>query len=162
MKNKELAEPLLQRACLGNAEALDFLRGWLIYCHAVDDVVDEQLTTDGKISAFIACLDVFTRPFFLRHGAALKPAVFNIANLYADSVAWEKSSVPWKKDFAEFARHAGAEMVLNVAAIVGGFAHMRSISAEVRELCWSPDDDAWAPTTPKKKGQLCHTEPEKA
>lgn len=133
----EMQQAALKRACLGNAEAMDFLKRWGDYCHAVDDIEDEQTTAELRQATFIAALELYTHPFFRANLPALKQVVYSAANLYTDSLAWEKSKVKWQREFADWARHAGAEMVLAVANIVGGFAHMRSISLELRTVNWS-------------------------
>ena len=59
-----------------------------------------------------------------------------ITNTYADSVAWETSDVPWKKNVADVIRQCGNDMILTVAWIVGGWSHMRSISLKLRETAY--------------------------
>ena len=133
----ELQHQALQRACLNRADAMDFLKRWSDYVHAIDDIEDEETTPEFRLQTFILALELYTHPFFLQHAAALKQVVYSATNLYADAVAWEKSKVEWQRGFADWARHSGAEMVLAVAGIVGGYAHMRSISPELRTVNWS-------------------------
>lgn len=133
----EMQQAALQRACLGTAEAMDFLKRWSDYVHAIDDIEDIETTAEFRLSTFIAALELYTHPFFLKNSIALKQTVYNCTNLYADAVAWEKSPVAWQRGFADWARHAGAEMVLAIACIVGGYQHMRSISLELRTVNWS-------------------------
>ena len=116
---------------------MDFLKRWSDYVHAIDDIEDEETTAEFRLATFVAALELYTHPFFLKHGAALKQVVYNCTNLYADAVAWEKSKVEWQRGFADWARHSGAEMVLAVARIVGGWPHMRNISLELRTVNWS-------------------------
>ena len=124
----------MERACLNQPEAIDFVWRWANYVHAIDDIEDEVTTPEFRLGTFIQALEVFTSPFFRRHEAALKPLVYLITNQYADSVKWEKSKEPWQREYSEWARHSGAEMVLAVAAIVGGYQHMRAISLELRTV----------------------------
>lgn len=133
MTPNEMRQHDFKRICLGQPEAMDFVVRWTAYVHAIDDIEDEETTPEFRLAAFIMALELYTSPFFVRHAAALKQVALNCTSLYADSVAWEKSEDQFKKDFANFARHGGTEMVLAVASIVGGYAHMRRVSLEIRE-----------------------------
>ena len=138
----------LERACCGNREAMEWLLLWQRYVHDIDDLVDEPGTRAEKVLAtFAAAAMLYTHPFFLRHMLQLRQVVLNCTNAYADSVAWERSSVPWQQNFSDHYRHFGAEMVLAVAGICGGYAHMRSISLELRAVCWLGHHD--------KEGKPC-------
>jgi len=132
-----MQQQALKRACLGNESAMDFLRRWSAYVHAIDDIEDEVTTAEFRLATFIGALELYTHPFFLAHGHALKQVVLSCTNLYADAVAWEKSQEPWQRAFADWARHSGAEMVLAVANLVGGYQHMRNISLELRTVNYS-------------------------
>ena len=141
----EMQRQAIERACLGNAEAMDFLKRWSDYVHAIDDIEDTVTSAEFRLATFIGALELYTHPFFLAHGARLKQVVYNCTNLYADSVAWEKSKVQWQRDFADWARHSGAEMVLAIAGIVGGYAHMRNISLELRTVNYSEHHNEGTP-----------------
>ena len=137
MTAHDLQKQGIERAGMHQPEAVDFIWRWSLYCHAIDDIIDEPTTADFRIQTFVQALEIYTHPFFLKHAAALKPLVYVITNQYADSVAWEHSPDEWKRNFSEWARHAGAEMVLAVAQIVGGYQHMRNISLELRTVNFS-------------------------
>lgn len=126
----------MAEACKGNLEAIDFLNRWNDYAHAVDDVIDEEVTKDFKIATFAKAIDIHTHPFYLKYLHILKPIEIQLNNLFADSVEFEKSDEKWKRDFSDWARHGAAEMVIAVARIVGGYEHMRLISLETRRLCY--------------------------
>lgn len=135
MTAKQLFEQALQRACLNDAAAMSFLTQWSAYVHGIDDLIDEpNLTNEFKIGLFIQALELYNHPFYLQHRLTLNPLIRSITNMYADSVAWEKSPDAWKKTFSDWARHSGAEMVLAIAGIVGGYPHMRRISLELRTV----------------------------
>jgi hypothetical protein len=128
---------LLKRICLGNEEAMDFLsQHWAPYVHAIDDIVDEEVDAEFKIKAFARAAYLYTHPFFLKHVSALRQVILQVTNSYADSVAWEKSEMPWQRQWADHHRHAGMEMVIAVAMIVGGYDHARAISLEQRTICY--------------------------
>lgn len=134
---------LLQRICRGDTEAMDFLsQHWAPYVHDIDDIVDEVLPARGQVDAervlraFARAAYLFSHPFYLKHIGALRQVVLVVTNMYADSVAWERSAVPWQREWADHARHAGMEMVIAVAMIAGGYEHARAISQEQRVICW--------------------------
>lgn len=79
---------------------------------------------------------LYTHPFFLKNAGALRQVVLNCTNAYADSALWEHSEVDWQRQWADHYRHFGAEMVLAVASICGGYEHMRSFSPELRCICY--------------------------
>jgi len=121
---------------MGNEEAMDFLgHHWGPYVHAIDDIVDEDVCPEHKIEAFARAAYLYTHPFFLKNVCALRQVVLLVTNTYADSVAWAGSTSDWQRDWADHARHAGMEMVIAVAQIVGGYMHARAISQEQRVLC---------------------------
>jgi hypothetical protein len=126
----------ISEVCKGNAEAVDFLNRWSNYCHAIDDIIDEEKTNEFKLATFARAIEIYTHPFFLKNLASLRQVAIHATNLYADSVAWERSTEQWQKDFVDWARHGGAEMVLAAAGIVGGYDHMRVVSLELRKLCY--------------------------
>jgi hypothetical protein len=133
----------LQRACCGNADAMDFLNRWRAYVHAIDDLVDGDLAGhEALLSTFAQAIPLYSHPFYLNHLRELRQIALNCTNAYADVVAWEKSGQPWQAQFADHYRHFGAEMVLAVAMICGGYEHARSFSLELRTICWLEHHDA--------------------
>lgn len=130
----------LRVLCLGNQEAMAFVLLWLDYVHLLDDLVDDDVTAkEEMLRSYIVALEIYTHPFFVRNAAGLKQLVVNVTNLYADSVAWEKSPSRWRSDFADVARHAGNEVILAIAYICGGYAHLRRISPELRYVAGADD-----------------------
>lgn len=120
----------------GDEEAASFLRSWRGYVHDIDDIIDEKVSNEFIIATFMQAVFLYSHPFYLKHLDALRQIVVNCTNAYADTVAWEKSEVTWKKNFSDHYRHFGAEMVIAVASICGGYVHAREISLVLRELCW--------------------------
>lgn len=131
----------LQRACNGHAPAMAWLNLWREYVHAIDDIEDEETTPEFRQRTYVLALELFTHPFFRAHEERLKQVVLNCTNAYADSLAWEKSPVPWQREFADHYRHFGAEMVIAIAQITGGYDHARGISLELRATCWLEHHD---------------------
>jgi hypothetical protein len=127
----------LKRATRGNEEAMSWLGLWRDYVHRIDDIIDgDDAGSEAVLKAFALAVDLYTHPFFLKNALRLKQLVLNCTNAYADSVAWEKSKEAWQQNFSDHYRHFGAEMVLAVATICGGYDHARSISLELRTICW--------------------------
>lgn len=116
---------------------MEFLGLWRAYVHAIDDIVDGDTPgNEALLATFAQAIAVYAHPFYLKNIAALRQVALNCTNAYADSVAWEHSGQQWQREFADHYRHFGAEMVLAVAGICGGYGHMRSISPELRTICW--------------------------
>lgn len=135
---KETTEQRITRLCCGDREAIEFLCLWAKYCHAIDDVVDKDVQdAEGIVSTFSLAPVLFSHPFYLRHMFALRQVVLLVANMYADSIAWEKEPEQWKREFANCYRHCGNEMLIAVAQICGGYDHARQFSLEQRELCYA-------------------------
>lgn len=124
------------RICCGNESAKEFLILWSNYVHGIDDIEDEETTPEFRLKTFALAIEVYTHPFFLQNMSRLKQVALNCTNAYADCVKWEKSEVPWQREFADHYRHFGCEMPLAVASIVGGYEAMRSVSLEYRTACY--------------------------
>lgn len=136
MNPLEQDQKALERVCCGNVPAMAWLNLWREYVHAIDDIEDEKTTPEFRQRVYVLALELYTAPFFRAHEARLKQVVLNCTNAYADTLAWEKSAVPWQREFADHYRHFGAEMVIAVAQICGGYDHARGLSLELRATCW--------------------------
>ena len=133
---------LIERVCLRDAGAMGFLAEWSRYVHEIDDIVDgERPGLEEILGTFARAAALYSHPFYLANLAALRSVVLLVTNLYADSVAWERSDVAWQRDWADHNRHVGMEMVIAVAMIVGGYEHGRAISREQREICYVEHHD---------------------
>ena len=139
----------LERCCLGDREAMEFLLLWRAYVHNVDDIIDQDTSemeeprrAEFILKTFALAIRLYSHPFYLRNIQALRAVAYSITNAYADSVLFERvSSVEcrgeeWKQQWADHHRHAGAEMVLAVAQICGGYDHVRTLSPELRAVGW--------------------------
>jgi len=116
---------------------MDFLACWREYVHQIDDLIDgDAKGPEAMLNAFMLAAFVYTQPFFIEHMASLRQIAVNCTNAYADSVKWEKAE-GWRAQFADHYRHFASEMVLAVASICGGYAHMRKISPILREMGWN-------------------------
>lgn len=146
LTRNEQDQAALQRCCKGNQEAMHWLLLWRRYVHEIDDLVDgDRRGPECLLATFALAIELYSHPFYLKNISGLRQMALNVTNCYADSVAWEHSPTGYQRDWADHARHAGAEMVLAVAAICGGYDHMRAISPELRAICY------WEHHTPEGK-----------
>jgi len=136
MSPNEQDRKALGHACCENPHAMSWLALWREYVHAIDDIEDEETTPEFRQRVYVLALELYTHPFFRDNELRLKQVVLNCTNAYADTLAWERSPVAWQREFADHYRHFGAEMVIAVAHICGGYDHARSISLELRATCW--------------------------
>lgn len=142
MTRTQLDLDTLRRTCLGIEEAVDLLRLWNFYVHAVDDIEDETTTSEFRLRTFAMPIDIYTHPFYLKHLRELRMIVRLCTNAYADVVAWEKSDQKWQNEFADVYRHFGQEFVFAVAALcaeekgLNPHDHLRSISQEWRTMSY--------------------------
>jgi hypothetical protein len=143
MTRNEFDVQLIRRICNGDAEAMDFLANWWApYCHEIDDIIDGERTAPEQVlSTFARAAGLYTHPFFLKHGAALRAAALSVTATYADTVAWEKSGVKWQREWADYHRHCSNEMVLAVATICGGYDHARAVMPELRAIAYAEHHD---------------------
>ena len=127
---------------LGNAYAADWLQKWAKYCHDIDDQIDERRGAEAFLAILASAIELYTHPFFLAHWSHLRPIVISITNAYADSVAWEKSEDFSERQMADTLRFCGVEMYCMVAAICGGYEHMRKFFPILRKQTWTDNHDA--------------------
>jgi len=128
--------------CCGNQQAREFLTFWREYVHQIDDIIDgDTKGPEAILNAFMLAAFVYSQPFYLQNIGALRQIAVNCTNAYADSVKWEKTE-GWRGQFADHYRHFASEMVLAVASICGGYAHMRAISPVLREMGWNEHHNA--------------------
>jgi len=132
----QIADADRKRVTCGNDSAADFLKHWSAYVHGIDDIIDESPGPESILETFMLAAFVYTHPFFVANMVQLRQIAVNCTNAYADTVMWEKSDEAWRKNFSDHYRHFGAEMVIAVAALCGGYHHARMISPALRELCW--------------------------
>jgi len=137
-----------ERISKGNVEAKIFLDLWFKYCHACDDLLDTRedgrptMSAEAILETFIMAALLFNCAFFVQHRAMLFPIVLTVTNMYADSVAWEKSPQKHRRTMADVMRTCGDEMTFMVALICGGWQHMRTLSPEIRDIDWVKQHDA--------------------
>ena len=132
------------RICQGNTEALDWIQLGRLYCHEIDDLIDEghskieKAERVCKIGAM--ALQLYTHPFFLKNLHVLRSHMMLNTSNYLDSVKWEEGN-GWQKSFSDWFRHGWVDIVLVVAEICGGYANMRNESQELRTMSYHAHHD---------------------
>ena len=133
--------------CCGNREAMTFCDLWYRYCHAIDDLLDTMedgrptMSKEQILSIFFNAAFLYNCPFYRAHAHLLSPVVVTVTNMYADSVAWERSPIARRRIMADVLRTCGDEMYFTVAMICGGEHHMRDMSLKIRERDWIGQHD---------------------
>ena len=117
-------------------EAITFVVEYRNYIHMIDDIIDNKDRPSAELilMAFAKAAEVFSMPFWLRHGQLLFCVEQMINNTYADSVEWENNKMDkWKKSDASVLRHAGIDMFFAVILLMCGRDKLRDISSRFRE-----------------------------
>lgn len=121
----------------GNPGAHELLKVWWEFCHAVDDVIDEsQWNAEALLNVQAIGIGFYSHPFYLRYVSALQMPALIATNFYEDSVKWEREPILWKRQWADVLRHAGNDVIVAVAYIVGGYEHMQAISRALLASCY--------------------------
>ncbi len=133
--------------CKGNPDAMFFCDLWYRYCHAIDDLLDTMedgrptMSRDQILSIFFCAAFFYNCRFYRANAEVLSPVVIMVTNMYADSVAWERSSIPRRRVMGDVLRTCGDEMYFMVALLCGGEQHMRDMSLKIRERDWIGQHD---------------------
>lgn len=118
------------------SDANRFIIGVTSAMHAQDDDVDEARDKERQIKTAAMWISVCSCPFYQRHAEALNLALLLVANDYADSVAWEASSEPWKAAAADVLRHQGNALILATIVLEKDWETMRYFSPLLREASY--------------------------
>src|SRR5208283_1061444 len=142
-------EEFVKRLCCGKPEAISFFLEWYAWVHGIDDLIDEGLGSGVPglepaearqriVNTFAQAVVVLSHPFYVKHVDALRMTAVLVANRYADTVNYEYAdkAESWQKQWADHHRGVAMEMAMAVALICGGWAHARSLSQELVELCY--------------------------
>ena len=139
---------LLDKALGPYPEARQFIQCFSALGHCVDDLVDRDRKdiTDWRlftVDTFALAMDVYSSPFYLKNASWLYPVCSHLHRLWVDSVVWEKSDDPWKRDYADKIRCCGNEII---CAVLQHIAHLpypqiREISLLMREDAYRRDQE---------------------
>lgn len=124
--------------CKGNGQAIHFCSLWFLYCHRIDDLIDNRtgVTNDEILEMLLCAAAIYNCDFYIANRQMLYPIVLMVTNQFADSVAWENDSVEHRRKMADVLRCCGNEMFFAVAMLVGGWGHVRIWSPKIRERDW--------------------------
>lgn len=124
--------------CKGNEPAIHFCTLWFLDRHRIDDLIDERdkVSNEEILEMLICAAGLYNSPFYLANRVMLYPIVLMITNQFADSVKWERDDLEHRKTMADVLRCCGNEMFFAVAAIIGGWDHVRMWSPKIRERDW--------------------------
>lgn len=123
-------------------DAKTFLHHYGIYCHNIDDIVDEHVTEPEVIlNTHMQALKLFSSNFYRKYQDVLYPCIINIHHTWLDSVAMESSSELWQKEQADVLRLVGIEIKLVVIELLGGYEARRKCSVAVRENTYKKQHD---------------------
>jgi hypothetical protein len=149
MTHRQTDHASVLRLCSGNAEAVDWIQLGRLYCHEIDDLIDEYVKAGDKCKAaeracYIGGLAIalYTHPFFLKNMPALKSAMLLCTLKYRDSVLMEQSNIRWQHEFSDWARHSWIEVCLVVSEICGGYCHARAQSLELWTVAFADHHDS--------------------
>lgn len=145
--NLELASRI-ESLCSKAPGSWQFILNFGALCHGVDDIIDDDNPDikDKKAHALAVAqiaMDVYSCPFY-HNNLWLYPLCANIHRVYADSVAWENSDVPWMKQYADTIRCCGNEVVLAILkhCCGVGFDELNQLSLLIREDSYHNHHDA--------------------
>lgn len=131
----------LRKYLNSNPDALAWICAYGIYCHAIDDIIDNDIPSDKSRQQFILqqfefAEVIYSNHFYLSHIHLLRPLIKMASNDYMDSVQLEDSEEEWKKAVCDALRQTANAVILAVIEIVGGVEARRNASLELRELSY--------------------------
>lgn len=114
----------------GNQDAFRFMWVFWNFTHLYDDLVDNDkpVTVEQAAKWAIHLLEEFSfNKFYRDNMLALFPHVVGVFNRWCDGEEWEKSGTPAQVAAATVVKCGDVDLYLNVAYIVGGWDHLRSM-----------------------------------
>jgi hypothetical protein len=114
-------------------EALAFLKNYVDYIHAVDDLVDEPKDTNAIRHCSTLAAVVFSSDYWVRNKNYLYIVDRLTHNTYFDAVIWEHSPEEWKRRDARALNHCGYNMLFAVVLIEFGEVVLQKFSIKFRE-----------------------------
>lgn len=112
------------------------------YVHLADDKVDGG-PVDAVAAARRDCrlgalaLELYTHPFFVQNMAVLKYAMLRSFHAYEHSVRWEKSELPWQRNYSDWARHGWLDVCLTVGDICSGYDRTAAEYPEMMAMAYA-------------------------
>lgn len=135
------------RLCAGNQEAMQMNDLYYRMCHGLDDLLDSRrdgrpvMSEEQILELWADTAMFYNSSFYVKYREMLFPTSLLVTNQYADSVAWERSSIHRRRTIADVLRICGDELYFMVAMICGGWKHARQLSPLIRERDWIMQHD---------------------
>lgn len=133
----ERRDALRARACRNDVNAMLFLSIIMDAVELWDDLIDkDKAVSDETVNRVFINL-MFWLPqntFFTAHKTYLMPLVMTCINAWMDSNDLAQSKTERDLHTAWYLKQMGVELYGAVAFLIGGFDHMRSVSAEMRDV----------------------------
>lgn len=125
-------------------DAFIFVSLYVIYCHAIDDLIDEpQPDYNNLLDTFALAPVLFGNNFYVQHFHKLYPLVKMAHYAYKDSVKMEKSNEKWKQYLSDALRQQANEVIIEVINIVHGSVEIREeASMLLREIAYKTHHSA--------------------
>ena len=136
MQHLEIFENELRELFKDRKEALEFLLLFAGYGAVIDDLIDEEKTTQRIKTCCWLASEVFNCPYWNKYKGQLYILDKIVHNQYFDSVLWEKEPEEWKRQHAKVYSHAGMMMTLAVILIEFGEETMQKYSLKLREYAF--------------------------
>lgn len=126
------APELFLKIAAGNDDALRWM--WSLWCftHVIDDLVDRDKPVSGEVAARELCrfvTQIGLNPFFRDNAAALTALLVSSINRWVLGDEMAASEIPEHRTMARAVRCGDVDVFLHVAYLVGGWDHMRAMSA---------------------------------
>lgn len=128
----------LDRVLLGNRDAVEFCEDLFAISQLWDDLVDGDKAVESEtINAAFWCalVDLPNNPFYQMHFGTLQPLVQAAIVDWLDANDLEHGNYE-ARAAAYVLRDSVGAIVIHCARILGGYAHMRRISMEVRRALY--------------------------
>ena len=128
---------LLQRAALGNLDAVELMVDTFMVLHTWDDLIDkDRHMCPGEIngSFYLALVKIPRNPFYQKNTERLAQFIERAAVDWIIATDWEKRGGMTLQQFevAYITRSSYTQIITEVALICGGFDHALDVQEEVR------------------------------
>lgn len=143
---RDLRDKKLMEWFKGDKDAVQCLVEISTISEVWDDLIDRDVAlTNAEISSAFVCATIKlpNNPFYASNIAALQPLIIMTVNAWMDSEELVKRSDKKSRMLAFYMRDIGKEIVPLIAFLVGGYAHMRKVSLEIKDFFYFDDYENW-------------------
>lgn len=124
----------LNDVLLGNVDAIRFCETLFRVSQVIDDLIDKDRSVSDRTierSYWDAMIEIPSNPFYQRHLQTLVPLMQTAFNDWLDANTLENAD-DHGRNIAFVLRDSVGNIACQVAYLVGGFDHMRSVSPLIR------------------------------